>query len=207
MSGTPGSEPPNLQKEHAMTRAHRRPRKPRSDVGTVLLHWAMVAAMATSIVTGLAIAADNPARGWLSPLRAGLPQGEVWGLHLGAGLVIGALVPAYVLYMRSAGLTRRIALDRARLHALRMPGRARWGAVNVILYWLLFALIAVQIATGVLLYLGRGGTLVQIHYWSAGALIAFPVFHVLAQYAYGHLAQRADAGRRQRQARAAAACR
>ena len=118
-----------------------------------------------------------------------LPTGNVWRAHLISGLVLLAVAVAYAAYLVRAGLGRRVVLDRARLHALRRRGKARWGAVNVMLYWALFVLVAVQAVTGLLLFAGHGGGLVTVHLWSGLLIIAYPVVHVLAQYAYGRLEQ------------------
>ena len=51
---------------------------PRSDVGTIILHWVTAVAFFVSILTGVRISADDPdasVSNWLAPI---LPQGEVW---------------------------------------------------------------------------------------------------------------------------------
>ena len=52
-------------------------KSPRSDVGTIALHWLVVVAMLTSLLTGLRISADAREAvisKFLSPI---LPQGEI----------------------------------------------------------------------------------------------------------------------------------
>ncbi|MBV8425641.1 MAG: hypothetical protein JOZ88_00210, partial [Hyphomicrobiales bacterium] len=51
---------------------------PRTDVGTLTLHWVTATAFIVSLFTGVRIAADAldaPVSKWLSPI---LPQGEIW---------------------------------------------------------------------------------------------------------------------------------
>lgn len=53
------------------------------------------------------------------------------------------------------------------------------------LHWALFALLAVEAATGLLLYLGYGGWLVAVHAVGAFALLGYVAAHVLSHLAYG----------------------
>jgi hypothetical protein len=162
-----------------------RPRRPRTDLGTVVLHWLAVSAIAVAGATGLAIAADAPGRAWLGALRPILPGGDVWTWHLGAGLALTGLAVAYPVYLRRSGLSGRIRLDRARLAAVLGPPQARWAAVNVLLAWTVLVALAIQLVTGGLMYLGRGGWLVSVHHATAWLVLGFPVVHALAHAAYG----------------------
>src|SRR5207237_4366763 len=61
---------------------------PRTDIGTLILHWATAIAFVVSLFTGIRIAADAlyaPVSKWLSPV---LPQGEIWTFHFYAGLTL-----------------------------------------------------------------------------------------------------------------------
>jgi len=61
---------------------------PRTDVGTLVLHWATAIAFLVSLFTGIRIAADAlhaPVSKWLSPV---LPQGQIWTWHFLAGLTL-----------------------------------------------------------------------------------------------------------------------
>ena len=172
------------------TRQHIQSNKtPRTDIGTVVLHWIAVLALAIAAVTGLAIAADSTDRPWLRAARMMLPQGDIWSLHILAGLTLAALAVSYAVYLRQAGLRRRVRLDRVRLYCLFRRGAARWRALNVVLTWLLYTAMAAQMVTGVALYLGLGGTIVTLHFWIAIALLGYPIVHTLAHYAGGGLPQ------------------
>src|SRR5262245_22432441 len=72
---------------------------PRTDVGTIFLHWATAIAFLVSLFTGVRIAADAlhaPVSQWLSPI---LPQGEIWTWHFLAGLSLFFCASAYLIYM------------------------------------------------------------------------------------------------------------
>ncbi len=161
----------------------------KTDTGTVILHAGLVVVLVMSVITGFAIAADMPERAWLGAIRRALPQGEVWSVHVGSGLVLAAVLAGYTIYVRRAGLVRRIRLDRVRASGLVRAGATRWRSVNVVLAWLLFAVLSAQIATGILIYIGHGGVAVRLHYWLAFGILFYPFGHVLAHYAAGGTAQ------------------
>src|ERR1700736_4956865 len=90
--------------------AERGPRTgpPRSDVGTIVLHWVTAVAFFVSILTGVRIAADDPdavVSKWLAPIT---PQGELWTWHFFAGLTLFFCASGYILYMARSGLAPRI---------------------------------------------------------------------------------------------------
>src|SRR5438445_13302773 len=94
----------------AVERGDRANRPPRTDVGTLVLHWATAIAFTVSLFTGIRIAADAlsaPVSKWLSPI---LPQGEIWTWHFLAGLTLFFCAAAYLIYMRRSGLAARNAL-------------------------------------------------------------------------------------------------
>src|SRR3954464_5800179 len=79
-------------------------RPPRTDVGTLLLHWVTAIAFVVSLFTGIRIAADAvcaPVSKWLSPV---LPQGQIWTFHLYAGLTLFFCAADAFVYMRRASL-------------------------------------------------------------------------------------------------------
>ncbi len=166
-----------------------RPAASRSDIGTIIIHWTTAIATFVCIATGLRIAADAlnaPISSFLSPI---LPQGEVWTVHFIAGLFLFFGSTAYVFYIRRSGLARRSALKRTVVLTMPVSDRLKWAAVNVILHWALYALIAVMTVTGILLYLGFGGLVVRIHTIAAFTVIAYIVLHIISHYNYGGLDQ------------------
>src|SRR5437016_1571502 len=159
---------------------------PRSDVGTVVLHWTVTIAFLVTLFTGIRIATFGSVvprfSQWLAPI---LPQGEMWTWHFFAGLALFFCASAYLLYMMRGGLGPRNALKR--LRALLMPTapKMRWRAVNVGLHWFVYALILLQTITGVILYLGYGGWWIWVHSIAAVIGLAYIFLHVVTHYFYG----------------------
>src|SRR5919206_558909 len=88
---------------------------PRTDFGTLVLHWTTAIAFVVSLFTGIRIAADAlhaPVSQWLSPI---LPQGEIWTFHFLAGLTLFFCAAAYLIYTQRAGLVPRNAPKKLRL--------------------------------------------------------------------------------------------
>src|SRR3954452_2240315 len=140
---------------------------PRTDVGTLVLHWTTAIAFTVSLFTGIRIAADAlsaPVSKWLSPI---LPQGEIWTWHFLAGLTLFFCAGAYLVYMRRSGLAARNALKKSRVMVMPVAAKLRYGGLNVLLHWAAYLIILAMTATGVLLYLGHGGWLVQVHSYMA----------------------------------------
>ncbi|MGI8525747.1 MAG: cytochrome b/b6 domain-containing protein, partial [Pseudolabrys sp.] len=158
---------------------------PRTDVGTLVLHWATAIAFTVSLFTGIRIAADGlhaVVSKWLSPI---LPQGEIWTWHYFSGLSLFFCGSAYLLYMVRSGLAQRNALKKARLLAMPAPRKMKWGAVNVVLHWFVYALVVFLTCTGVLLYLGRGGWWVYLHSTAAFIGLTYIFVHVTTHYMFG----------------------
>jgi hypothetical protein len=164
--------------------------RPRTDFGTVILHWALVALLIVSIVTGLRITTVSPFDfGWLQWLDAVLPRAVVWTGHMPAALALFGLAFAYAIYVRRAGLGRRITLDRVRLMGILRGGQARWSTISIILTWVLLLTLMTLLATGCLMYLGYGGIVVELHRLGTWVLLAGAVGHVAAHWAVGGLGQ------------------
>jgi Ethylbenzene dehydrogenase len=116
---------------------------------------------------------------------AWLPTGEVWTLHLAAGLVLTGLGVGYALYALRSGISARLSTRRVRTLAQGKVEGARWGAVAVSLHWTLFAALAIQGVTGVLLYLGHGGWVVTAYLAGAVAVLGYIGVHVVSHIGYG----------------------
>src|SRR5690349_22621615 len=114
---------------------------PKTDVGTVVLHWVVAIAFIVSLFTGVRIAADAlmaPVSHWLVPV---LPQGDMWFWHFYSSLVLFFGATAYVLYVMRAGLFQRNAVKKTRVLAMNAPREMKWAAVNVLLHWAAYGLI------------------------------------------------------------------
>ena len=158
---------------------------PRTDVGTLILHWATAVAFIVSLFTGIRIAADAlsaPVSKWLSPI---LPQGEIWSWHFLAGLTLFFCASAYIVYLTRSGLAARNSLKKPEASDDAGARLMKWGAVNVALHWFLYALIAFLTGTGVILYLGYGGWWAYLHSTAAFVGLGYIFVHVLAHYLQG----------------------
>lgn len=158
---------------------------PRTDVGTLVLHWATAIAFTVSLFTGIRIAADAlsaPVSKWLSPI---LPQGEIWTWHFYAGLTLFFCAAAYFVYMRRAALFSRNALKKTRVMVMPVASKMRFGGLNVLLHWAAYLIVGVMTITGIFLYLGHGGWLVQIHSYVAFIGLSYIFVHAIAHYLYG----------------------
>ncbi len=159
---------------------------PRSDVGTIILHWATAVALIVCLVTGLRVATF----GYVAPrfamsLSPILPQGELWTWHFFSGLGLFFCASAYLIYVYRGGLTPRNALKKLRIMLIPAARRMRWDAVNIGLHWVAYVLILVMTATGILLYLGYGGWWVWIHSVTALVALGYIFLHVVTHYLYG----------------------
>ncbi len=141
-----------------------RRRSTKTDFGTIILHWALVGLFVVSVPTGLRIATVSPLDfGWLQWLDALLPSTIVWTAHIPAALALFGLALAYPIYIRRAGLTRRIAPDAVRMRGIFRRGQPRWSAISIILTWMMLLTLLLLLATGWLMYLGYGGAVVTAH--------------------------------------------
>ena len=166
-----------------------KPRK--TDYGTIILHWLLVAAVSVAFVTGLRIATEAPDRAWLNAIDFLLPRNSVWTSHMEAAIVLVAVSIAYVIYLTKSGLDRRVQLDKVRLRGLAGPRQVRLGTVSVILTWIFFATMATLIATGGLLYFGllAGYDAVTVHWYAAWVVPGFALCHILIHLRIGGMAQ------------------
>src|SRR3954452_23215438 len=116
----PGSVARSRSSDRPLTdRGSQANQPPRTDVGTLLLHWVTAIAFVVSLFTGIRIAADAlhaPVSKWLSPV---LPQGQIWTFHFYAGLTLFFCTSAYFIYVNRSGLSARNALKKLRV--LLMP--------------------------------------------------------------------------------------
>jgi len=163
----------------------------RTDVGTIILHWVLVIALVVSVGTGLRIAMDSPDQAWLVALDGILPLYVVWTRHIPAAVTLVAVSLAYVLYMRYSGLMRRIQLDWTRLKlVVTGRGKVRWGAINVVLYWVLFATMIMEVVTGTLLWFGWGrDIIVRLHLLGTWMILGYAATHIMAHWVVGGAVQ------------------
>src|SRR5215207_2636628 len=130
----PTSRAPSLSDASRPPQAGQRDRRnmpPRTDVGTLILHWVTAIAFVVSLLTGIRIAADAylaPVSHRLAPI---LPWGEVWTFHFAAGLTLFFCASAYLIYMHRSGLSARNALKKLRVFLMPTARRMKFEALNV----------------------------------------------------------------------------
>ena len=163
----------------------------KTDYGTVILHWLLVAAFSIAFLSGLRIATEAPGRTWINLFDAVLPRESVWTAHMQAAVVLVAVSLAYTVYLMRSGLGRRVRLDKIRLRGLFGPRRARLGTVNIILYWVFFVAMLALIASGGLLYFGyfAGDDMAMVHWYGTWVIVSFAGLHILAHYKVGGASQ------------------
>jgi hypothetical protein len=163
----------------------------KTDYGTIILHWLLVAAFGIAFLSGLRIATEAPGRSWINLFDAVLPRDSVWVAHMQASVVLVAVSLAYAIYLIRSGLGRRIRLDSVRLQGLFGKRQARLGAFNIVLYWVFFITMLALIASGGLLYFGfyAGHDVATLHWYGTWIILAFSGLHVLAHYRIGGASQ------------------
>lgn len=168
---------------------HKGPSK-RTDYGTIVFHWLLAASLVLAIGTGLRIAAESAVHAWIIKLDPVLPAAAVWTEHLQAAIGLVAVSAGYAVYVWHARLGGRIRLDRVRLRGLIGRRFARWGTINIALYWLFFAVLLSQLLTGGLLYFGYANSfMLRAHWLGMWVIIAYIAVHVYSHWHYGGIIQ------------------
>jgi hypothetical protein len=162
-------------------------KRPKTDYGTIILHWLLVAATGVAFLTGLRIATEAPDRTWLNLFDRVLPRSDVWVPHMQAAVAIVAVAFAYAIYVVQSGLSRRVALDKSRLHGLFGRRQARLASVSVVLTWCFFAAMGLLIGSGGLLFFGihAGYGAAMLHWYATWLVLAFVGLHLLTHYRIG----------------------
>ena len=137
------------------------------------------------------IATEAPERTWINLFDVVLPREHVWMAHMQAAVVLVAVALAYAVYMTRSGLGRRVRLDKIRLRGLFGRGQARFGAFNILLYWVFFIAMLTLIASGGLLYFGifAGHDVATLHWYATWVIPAFVVLHVLTHFRIAGVSQ------------------
>jgi Ethylbenzene dehydrogenase/Prokaryotic cytochrome b561 len=166
-----------------------RPR--RTDYGTIILHWLLVAATGVAFFTGLRIAAEAPDRTWINTLDLVLPRVSVWTWHMQVAVVLVAVSIAHAIYLIRSGLSRRVQLDRIRLRGLAGPKQVQLGSISVILTLIFFGSMVTLIFSGGLLYFGvfAGYGELMVHWYASWVVPAFALLHILLHFRIGGVPQ------------------
>ncbi len=163
----------------------------KTDYGTIILHWLLVAAFGTAFVSGLRIATEAPERTWINLFDAVLPCDSAWTAHMQAAVALVAVSLAYAVYLMRSGLGSRVRLDKVRLRGLFGRKQARLGAYNIVLYWVFFVTMLALMASGGLLYFGlyAGNDVATLHWYGTWVILAFAGVHVLTHLRLGGASQ------------------
>ncbi len=158
-----------------------------SDLPTVLIHWGLVIALLASVSTGWRIASMTDSTGLLKWLDVLVIQGNVLRWHFVSASVLTALVIAYVVFLWRMGLGARLSL---RLSALKSADHAtRWQAINRLIYWVSFVLLAGAAFTGTWVYFSPGllptDPLILVHQWLSWGFVVYMGLHVVAHVVLG----------------------
>ena len=154
---TPGrsSAPAEVGAQRYGPRAEPGNQPPRTDVGTLVLHWVTAIAFIVSLFTGIRIAADAlnaPVSRWLNPI---LPQGEIWTWHFLAGLSLFFCAAAYAdLHVARGAREPQRAEEDARDGDAGRRARCASAASTWLLHWAAYLIIGIMTVTGIFLYLG-----------------------------------------------------
>jgi hypothetical protein len=166
-----------------------KPRK--TDYGTVILHWLLVAAVGVGFFTGLRIATEAPDRTWINAIDLILPRFSVWTWHIEAAIVLVAVSIAHAIYFIRSGIGRRVQLDRVRLCGLAGSKQVRLASISVILTWIFFGAMVALIVSGGLLYFGifAGYNVLTVHWYATWVVLAFALLHILVHLRIGGASQ------------------
>jgi Ethylbenzene dehydrogenase/Prokaryotic cytochrome b561 len=166
-------------------------RQRKTDYGTILLHWVLVAAICVAFFTGLRIATEAPDRAWINLFDLILPRANVWVPHMQAAVVLVGVTIAYTVYVIKSGLTRRIQLDKIRLRGLMGRKQAKLGTISILLTWGFFLTMLTLIITGGMMFFGlcAGYDVAAVHWWATWMVPAFVSLHVLNHYGIGGTSQ------------------
>ncbi|MCA0399492.1 MAG: ethylbenzene dehydrogenase-related protein [Proteobacteria bacterium] len=159
--------------------------RPRTDFGTFLIHWVMATAMIIAMITGFRISWDGEGARFSRWIAGILLQGDIWTLHFISACVMFACASGYAIYLSRASLFGRNALGRLRILRLKAPATLKWQSINIGLHWGFYLLTLVMMGTGILLYLGWGGIVVDIHAAVAIALVVYLFLHVIGHFMQG----------------------
>lgn len=162
---------------------------PRTDAGTVLLHWVAIGAVVVLLLTGLRFTSDDVHHMWMHDLDGYLPSDNLWFRHMVAGFAFTVTAAGYGVYMTKGRLLDRIRLNAARLQGLFGNAKARWSCINVLLYWSFMVAAVGACVTGWLAYYGVAEPVLRIHLLCTWVIISFPAMHIVALIRVGGVPQ------------------
>ena len=162
-----------------------------TDLPTVVMHWGLVIGLLVSVSTGWRIAGMTDSSTVLRWIDMLLLQGNVLRWHFVSATVLTALVLAYAVFLWRMDLGARLSVRWASFKSA--DRNVRWQAINRLIYWIAFALLAGAAITGVLMYFAPGllptNPLITVHQWLSWGFVAYMLLHVVAQVVLGGFRQ------------------
>lgn len=157
----------------------------------MLIHWGLVLALILSVSTGWRIATMADSSLWMRWVDTLLLQGNVLRWHFMSATALTALVAAYIAFLWHSELGGRL---RFRWNSLKSQDHTtRWQAINKLIYWIAFFLLAGAAATGVFLYFYPGVlptlALLKVHQWLSWGFVGYMGLHIVAQVIMGGVRQ------------------
>ena len=163
--------------------------KPRTDLGTIILHWLLTAGLIAAAFTGLGIGCTGPGCDWIIAIWRATPSPKLWADHIVSAFMLTVVAIAYPIYIWRAGLAPRVVFDRVRLIQLGHP-KYRWAAINVMFNWVCHLTIFAEFVSGGLLLFGYAGSvLLEIHRIGTWIIVVYAPLHVLMHFTYGGFQQ------------------
>ncbi|MHB2169012.1 ethylbenzene dehydrogenase-related protein [Alsobacter sp. R-9] len=160
--------------------------RPRTDAGTIVIHWGLALSVMAALATGLRIEAEGPSATAVDRLLVPLlPTWRLWLVHIVAGMALAGFLAAHVMLLRTAGLGARLQLRWDRISGLAVPGRARWSAASLILTWFFLVLAAGQVFSGLLIHTDLAPGLMPAHRLASWGVALFVPGHVALHVAMG----------------------
>jgi cytochrome b subunit of formate dehydrogenase len=155
----------------------------RSDLGIVMLHWVLVVVLLGSAASGVCLWKKE-----LQPRAAFLfPPPNLGVIHISLSVAVVALILLYLWYLRHKNFGGHLTIRI----------RAQWKYANIMLYWALVIVIALETISGILLtklinqdVLARvfgieKMPLLALHLYLVLPILAFPIAHVFIHWMDG----------------------
>lgn len=163
----------------------------KTDLGIVIVHWMFVVVLLGSAASGICLwkkALAERAAFVFKPENVGV-------IHISLSVAVLAFVLLHLWWLKHKNFMSHISIRSS----IVQNGQVRWRYVNVVLYWVLLAIIIVETITGALLtklinhdvlasiFNIEKGPLAALHLYLVLPVLAFPIAHVTVHWLDGRL--------------------